>query len=562
MKNRENKQLSMKTSVTKPQLVAVTALSLVALATGIFIAAVFGNFSMRPNDMQTQADQKFFSQNTLGLPEAKKMEQVELKNGDNYDLTASIVKQTINGSDVRMLSYNGSIPGPVIKVQQGSTVTVNFINNTDVDSTLHPHGVRVENKFDGVPDVTQKAVKPGESFAYKLTFPDPGAFWYHPHLREDYTQESGLYGNFIVTPTDSEFYSQVNREEVLMVDDILLENGTLVPFDKTVVTRTLMGRFGNTMLVNGETNYQLQAKQGEVVRFYLTNTANTRVFNLSIPGTQMKLVGSDNGLYEREQLVNDVLLSPSERAIVEVLFSNTGSYKLVSKTPDKEYILGSINVSGDISSFFTEQFLNLRANNSAITAVDALRPFFTSGPQKDLTLSMVMMEDASGDTNTMPGMDMEGMDMEGMNMEGMDMGSMQQESTPDPIEWEDTMAAMNTMSDTEMVKWKLIDTDTNKENMKINWQFQKGDKVRIKLFNDPKSLHPMQHPIHIHGQKFLVLSRNGVAQTNLVFKDTVLVQTGETVELLVDMENPGDWMIHCHIPEHMEAGMMATFKVT
>lgn len=557
MKNKETNQMNMETSVTKPQLVAVTALSLVALAAGIFIAAIYGNFLMRPNDMQSQAGREFFSQSTLGLPEARKMEQVELKNGENYDLTASIVKQNINGTDVRMLSYNGSIPGPVIKVQQGSTVTVNFINNIDVDSTLHPHGLRVENKFDGVPDVTQKAVKPGESFTYELTFPDAGAFWYHPHLREDYTQESGLYGNFIVTPTDSNYYSQVNREEVLMIDDILLEDGKLVPFDKNVVTRTLMGRFGNQMLINGETNYQLQAKKGEVVRFYITNTANTRVFNLSIPGTQIKLVGSDNGLYEREQLVNDILLSPSERAIIEVLFDNTGSYKLVSKTPDKEYTLGSINVSGDTALSFTQQFSNLRANTSTVTTIDALRPYFTSASQKSLTLSMTMMEGTSGDTDSMPGMDMEGMD----NMEGMDMGSMQQETTPDPIEWEDTMAEMNTMSDTEMVKWKLIDTITKKENMDINWQFQKGDEVRVKLFNDPKSQHPMQHPIHIHGQKFLILSRNGVIQNNLVFKDTVLVQTGETVELLVDMENPGDWMIHCHIPEHMEAGMQTKFQV-
>lgn len=550
MENEENNKMTMKSLSTKPKIVMITLLALVLLAVGVFISGIFGNLGMRTGNMRG-SEAGTFSTDTLGLPEAKKMEQVELKNGESYDLTARIVKQNINGTDVRMLAYNGSIPGPVIKVRQGSTVTVNFINNTDVDSTLHPHGVRADNKFDGVPDVTQKAVKPGESFAYKLTFPDAGAFWYHPHLREDYTQESGLYGNFIVTPNDSKFYSEVNREEVLMIDDILLEDGKLVTFDKNVVTRTLMGRFGNQMLVNGETNYQLQAKQGEVIRFYLTNTANTRVFNISIPGAQMKLIGSDNGLYEREQLVNGVLLSPSERAIVEVLFDKSGSYKLVSKTPDKEYTLGSINISGDISPSFKKEFLNLRSNAPTIKAVDALRPFFTSTINKNLTLSMAMMEGAPGDSNIMPGMD----------MGGMNMGSMQSETNPDPIEWEDTMAQMNTMSDTEMVKWKLIDTDTKKENMNIDWKFQKGDKVRMKIFNDPKSQHPMQHPIHIHGQKFLVLSRNGVPQTNLVFKDTVLVQTGETVELLVDMENPGEWMLHCHIPEHMEAGMMMKFTV-
>lgn len=95
-----------------------------------------------------------------------------------------------------MLAYNGSIPGPLIKVPQGAEITLNFKNDTDVDSTIHSHGVRVENKFDGVPDVTQEEVKPGESFTYKLKFSDVGMFWYHPHIREDYAQELGLYGNF------------------------------------------------------------------------------------------------------------------------------------------------------------------------------------------------------------------------------------------------------------------------------------------------------------------------------------------------------------------------------
>ena len=94
----------------------------------------------------------------------------------------------------------------------------------------------------------------------------------------------------------------------------------------------------------------------------------------------------------------------------------------------------------------------------------------------------------------------------------------------------------------------------NKANMDIAWMFKVGDKVKIKIFNDPKSMHPMQHPFHIHGQKFLVLSTNGVKNTNMVWKDTTLIQKGDTVEILVDMENPGMWMAHCHIAEHLESG--------
>src|SRR3989344_7416655 len=148
----------------------------------------------------------FFSASVSGVDTVKPQEAVNLKNGDTYNLTASIVKKSINGQEVKMLAYNGSIPGPLIKVPQNAQVTINFKNDTDVDSTLHSHGVRLDNKFDGVPEVTQKAVGPGESFTYKLKFPDTGIFWYHPHIREDYAQELGLYGNFLVTPNTPDYW--------------------------------------------------------------------------------------------------------------------------------------------------------------------------------------------------------------------------------------------------------------------------------------------------------------------------------------------------------------------
>src|SRR5712691_463524 len=145
-----------------------------------------------------------------------------------------------------------------------------------------------------------------------------------------------------------------------------------------------------------------------------------------------------------------------------------------------------------------------------------------------------------------------------MGGHSMQMG----DSDTDPIEWEDTMSSMNTTSNKNMMTWKLIDTATNKENMDMNWTFKKGDVVKIRIINDAHSLHPMQHPIHMHGQRFLVLDVNGVRNTNLVYKDTVLVQKGQTVDVLVAMDNPGNWVIHCHIPEHMEAAMMTEYHVS
>ena len=498
-----------------------------------------------------------FSTSIDNLAEAKSSETVELKNGGTYNLAASIVKKKIGNSEVKMLAYNGMIPGPTIKVSQGAEITVNFTNNTDVDSTIHSHGVRVANKFDGVPDVTQKAIKPGESFIYKITFPDAGVFWYHPHVREDYAQELGLYGNYVVTPSEANYWSSVHREITLFLDDILMENNAIAPFGRASVDHTLMGRFGNTMLVNGETDYTLNAKTGEVIRFYLTNSANTRTFNVSIPGVKMKLVGGDNGKYERETWSEGVVLSPSERAIVEVLFDKAGSYQIQHKTPERAYRLGQIHVLSEKAGVSLEkEFSTLRTNKDIITSIAPLRPLFDKPADKHLKLAInmggKMMRQSMSGTNSMhmmPG----GRMMSEKSMMNMPGG--------DPIEWEDTGSAMNTMSNPSMMKWTLLDPDTGKQNQDIDWKFTIGDNVKISIENDSSSMHPMQHPIHIHGQRFLVLSTNGKPNDNLVWKDTALIPGGATVELLVAMSNPGEWMAHCHIAEHLEAGMMLNFKV-
>ncbi len=493
-----------------------------------------------------------YSKEISNYPDAKQPEIVELQNGDSYNLTASIVKKKINGAYIKMLAYNGSIPGPLIRVPQNAEITINFKNQTDVETTLHSHGVRLANRFDGVPDITQKPIKPGRTFTYKLNFPDPGVYWYHPHLREDYAQELGLYGNFIVEPANKTYWAEVDREVALFLDDILIQNGALAPFNKAIVNHTLMGRFGNVMLVNGEDNFRLKIKQGERVRFYITNAANTRVFNFSIPNTRMRLVGADNGKYEREEWINSVILGPSERIVVEIWFDKAGDYQIINKTPKKTYVMGTVAVS---SSPVTKSYLLVtRVNQDMINSLTVLRSMFTKPADKTLKISLNMMGSDTSDSTT------HGMPNDTMMENEDDMHS--ESDNSEKIEWEDTLGMMNAMSNTKMVQWKLIDDATKKENMDINWLFQKGEKVKIKIINDLSSFHPMQHPIHIHGQRFLVTSINGISNQNLVWKDTVLVKTGDTVELLVDMANPGEWLIHCHIPEHMEAGMTSRFKVT
>jgi uncharacterized cupredoxin-like copper-binding protein len=130
------------------------------------------------------------------------------------------------------------------------------------------------------------------------------------------------------------------------------------------------------------------------------------------------------------------------------------------------------------------------------------------------------------------------------------------------IEWEDDMVEVNRMTTPANMRWKLVDRDTGAENAQINWTFHVGDQVKLRLVNEMDSDHPMPHPFHVHGAgRFVILARDDVAEPNLVWKDTVLVRTGETVDILLDVTNPGVWMAHCHIAEHHESGMMFSFNV-
>lgn len=182
----------------------------------------------------------------------------------------------------------------MIKVAQNSHITLRFTNKAeDLETTLHSHGLRLDNRFDGVPvemKGTQEMMKYGDTFEYQLYFPDAGIYWYHPHVREDMQQELGMYGNYLIEPESPDYWAPVHREETLILDDILMENDTIAPLSNQFANYVLMGRYGNTMLINGDANYHLEANKGEVLRLYLTNVSNTRPYNFSIPGVQMKLV--------------------------------------------------------------------------------------------------------------------------------------------------------------------------------------------------------------------------------------------------------------------------------
>jgi FtsP/CotA-like multicopper oxidase with cupredoxin domain len=557
-----------------------------------------------------------FPTDVAGLPEARPSELVELSDGDRFDLRIAPVAKRLDDATVRMLAYNGSIPGPTLRVREGSEIVVDVENQGDMEATVHWHGLRLENRYDGTHE-TQTPMAVGERFSARVSFPDPGVYWYHPHIREDYGQELGLYANVIVEPADPDYWPPAHREATLTLDDILLEDGKVAPFARAETTYAAMGRFGDVMLVNGETDLSLEAKLGEVVRFYLTNTANTRVFKVALPGARMKLVGGDSGHVEREEFVEDVILAPSERVVVDVLFQQSGDLVLEHHTPERVYPLAAIRVSdARAEPALDEQFGALRTNADMAAERERIAPYLDAEPHKRLAfLAEMDMEAPQGDgpvvyacpmhpevvsdepghcpecgmkllaveasatTYTCPmhpdvvseapghcpdcGMKLLPAELVAEAGSGHESHEGHSHATADGIEWEDDMVDVNRMTTPSNMRWKLVDRDTGAENAAIEWRFRVGDRVKIRLLNEMAGDHPMHHPFHVHGAgRFLILSRDGVTDPNLVWKDTVLVRAGETVDMLLDVTNVGLWMAHCHIAEHHESGMMFSFEVT
>jgi len=487
------------------------------------------------------------------LPAVKPTRIVRLADGDTLDLTAMLVRRTIKGRSFAMYGFNGQVPGPLIRVPQNATVVVRFHNRIDLSSTVHWHGVRLDNAFDGVPGVTQDSVLPGGGFVYRVHFPDAGLYWYHPHVREDIEQAMGLFGNLRVDSPDPGYYSPVNREESLVLDDPLVNGDSLIPFGKDAPDFALMGRVGNVMLVNGDPRYSLRVKKGEVVRFFITNVSSSRTYNLSFAGgtrPAIKVVASDVSKFEREEMVPSVVVAPAERYIVEARFDRPGRYALVNAIQSINHYIGEfapqIDTLGVVTvdavpaaADYAKQFATLRANDAVKADVARYQQYFDRPPDKTLTLTLA--------TNSLPLATVQFMNVDTAYFA--------------PVEWVDGMPDMNWLSTSKQVRWILRDASTGKENMDIDWRVARGSVVKLRIFNDPKSFHPMQHPIHLHGQRMLVVSRDGVRTKNLVWKDTALIPVGSTVDLLIDASNPGAWMLHCHIAEHLGSGMMTMLQV-
>jgi suppressor of ftsI len=515
---------------------------------------------MPPGMMSLKPSVQPYLPDGSGSPPVLRSTTLEVADGELIRLRAGTVRRNVRGLDVAMLAFNEQQPAPLLRVTRGSTIFVDFENATELPGSIHWHGVRLENAEDGVPGLTQPLVQPGETFRYRLHLPDAGLFWYHPHHREDIQQGLGLFGNIIVVPGEGEGTAAPSAERFMILSDLLVGEEGLVQFGLESPTHATMGRFGNVLLVNGSEAHEQRVARGELVRFYLTNASNTRIFNVSFGEEPVRVVGADLGRFEVEEWVESVVIAPGERYVVEATFSEQGRIAITNRVRPVDRVTGAFLQRVDTLSLLhvVDEGLPGAASGTGAPARGIDSSGETDSRSEELRREMAALRahlDRPADHHLV-------LSMRARNLPFLLQAMMTADSAFfSPVEWSGTMEGMNWATTGDQIEWILQDADTGAENMQIDWRFEVGTLAKIRVVNDRNVLHAMQHPIHLHGQRFVVLTRNGVPVTNMAWKDTFLLPVGETADILADLSNPGVWMLHCHIAEHLESGMHAVLTV-
>ena len=413
-------------------------------------------------------------------------------------LTARLETLTLgDGMTYEMMTYNGSMPGPLLQAAVGDEVIVHFTNELDEPTTIHWHGLRIPDDMDGSPRI-QEPVAPGETFTYHFVVPDAGTFWYHPHVRSNVQVERGLYGPIVIRDAWDASY---DAERVLVLDDILVDpDSELLPPPLSSTPEVMHGRYGNVLLTNGHDITELGAEpgtQGQVERWRIVNTANARTMELSIRGARWRVIGTDGGLLREPYEVERLILPVGQRYDLEVSYEDAGTVELLS---------------------------HVYTTTAAGTLTQIALPAYTVDvPETGATLepvtSYLRPERAPRESNRME--------------------TITFSATSDPVRG---------------IVWRLNGLARPTEPL---FTFRQGDTVRFVLENQSGP----EHPFHLHGQWFEVVSAPGEIGPQPGLKDTLLIPGGATVEVVAYLDNPGMWMAHCHILEHAELGMMAEIRV-
>jgi FtsP/CotA-like multicopper oxidase with cupredoxin domain len=418
------------------------------------------------------------------------------------ELTARLADVPISGTTVKAWTYNGSVPGPLIRTQVGNRLIVHFKNELAEPTTVHWHGVRVPIEMDGVPGISQPEVTRGQTFTYDFVVKDAGLYWYHPHVMSAAAVGHGLYGALLVEdPADG---VGIDDQLTIVLSDIGFdEKGVLEPGDSGGGAGTVFGREGAYVLVNGKTNPRLLARAGAPQRWRIVNAAKSRFFMLDLQDHDFTVIGSDGGLQERPVTTPQLLITAGER--MDVIVTPSGA-------PGSELVLRSMLYNrgyGSVEFRSVETLMTI-----ALSKEPALKP--RPLPSVNRTITPPRVEGATRvDLElTLPPVDTKG----------------HSEFRVNGVPFWKAKAYLAGLGETQL--WVV-----------------KNDTV-------------WDHPFHLHGFFFMPLDEKDQPLRPLAWKDTVNVPMKTTARLLVTFdERPGTWMFHCHILDHADGGLMGTVHV-
>ena len=417
--------------------------------------------------------------------------------------------------------YNGTVPGPEIRVRQGERLRVTVENALAEETTVHWHGLRVPNAMDGVPHLTQRPIGVGETFHYEFDAVDAGTFWYHPHQRSFEQVGRGLYGPLIIEEAEP---LRVDREVTWVLDDWRLTQSAEISED--FGNRHDMshgGRVGNTATINGRAPDEFAVRRGERVRLRLVNAANARIFGLDFQDHAPTVIALDGqpvtphepagglvvlGPAMRADLILDMTAEPGSRAQVIDRFYQDLEYRLIDLAYDDAPLRDSA----------PNWSVALPANPLPEPDPATVRRHeivFNGGMMGDMVMREMGGSMGEGGSSGMMGM---------MHGDGI---------------W---------FINGKAAEGHVLDPMLTLER----------DRSHVIAMTNATAWH---HPIHLHGHSFRVISRNGAPTIHREWQDTVLMAPRERVEITFVADNPGDWMFHCHILEHQAGGMMGVIRV-
>jgi FtsP/CotA-like multicopper oxidase with cupredoxin domain len=417
-------------------------------------------------------------------------------------------------SDTEVWAYNGEIPGPTLRVPQGKPVRILVENRLDEETTVHWHGIRLPNAMDGVPGLTQRPIKPGETFVYTFTPPDAGTFWYHPHADSLRQLGRGLAGALIVEGTAP---IAVDRDVLWVLSDWrLTADGAIAGGFGSAMDAAMSGRIGNTVTLNGRPPADLKVRAGQRIRLRLVNTALARIMALRFTDHRPTIVAIDGQPCEpHEPDDGRLLLGPAMR--IDLVLDLVG-------TPGRRY-----PVIDDFYEGLAAPLTNLAYTDQAPLARSDRAPLsLPRNPIPEPDLASALRHELRLQGGMMGGGMMSGMG----GMSGMSGGAA----------WN-----INGMSM----------TGDGAPDMPPLLTLQKGQSHVLTLVNETA----WWHPIHLHGHSFKILQRNGAPVPHRQWCDTVLMAPSDRIDCAFVADNPGDWMLHCHVMDHQVAGLMTVLRV-